>query len=94
MVGRLDVAAPEAMTAKRKAGLYDLIVIDGAVEQVPDALVKALADGGRLVTGLVERGITRLALGRKAAGAVALLALAEIGMPVLAEGALAEKWAF
>jgi protein-L-isoaspartate(D-aspartate) O-methyltransferase len=44
---------------------YDLIVIDGRVEQVPDALVDQLADGGRLACAIHDKGATRLALGRK-----------------------------
>lgn len=45
---------------------YDLIVIDGAVEQVPPALIDQLADGGRLVAPVAERGVTRLSIGRRA----------------------------
>lgn len=45
---------------------YDLIVIDGLIEQVPDALIAQLKDGGRLVTALLDRGASRLAFGRKA----------------------------
>ena len=48
------------------AGPYDLIFIDGAVEFVPDAVVEQLRDGGRVATGIVDRGVTRLALGRRA----------------------------
>jgi protein-L-isoaspartate(D-aspartate) O-methyltransferase len=73
---------------------YDLIVIDGAAEVLDDALVAALAEGGRLVTGLVERGVTRLATGCKVAGTLSLLPLAEIGMPVLAEFAAPRRWSF
>ena len=48
---------------------YDQILIDGAVEFIPDAIIDQLADGGRLGTALVDRGITRLVVGRKAGGA-------------------------
>ena len=51
-------------------------------------------ENGRVVTGLAERGVTRLAAGRKVAGDVALLPLAEIGMPVLAEFAAPKGWSF
>ncbi len=34
---------------------YDVLVIDGAVEHVPDALVAQLAAGGRVVTGIADR---------------------------------------
>jgi protein-L-isoaspartate(D-aspartate) O-methyltransferase len=73
---------------------YDLILIDGAAEVLDDALVAALAEGGRIVTGLAERGVTRLAIGRKVGGALSLVPLAEIGMPVLAEFAAPRRWSF
>lgn len=47
---------------------YDLILIDGAVEAVPDAIVGQLAEGGRLAAAILERGVTRLGIGRKAGG--------------------------
>ena len=78
----------------RVLSLVDENVIDGAIETLPAALVTRLADGGRLVTGLIERGVTRLATGRKAAGEVALLPLAEIGIPVLPEFAAPKRWSF
>ena len=43
---------------------YDLIVIDGAAECIPDAIAIQLTPDGRLVTGVVQRGVTRLAIGR------------------------------
>lgn len=95
LVGSLDAVAPaEAGTKKRGKGSYTLIVVDGAAEQLPDALVAALAEDGRLVTGLVERGVTRLAAGRKVAGTLALLPLAEIGIPVVQELAAPKRWSF
>lgn len=54
-------------------GPYDVIVIDGAVEQLPQAIVDQLVDGGRLSTGIIERGVTRLALGRKSGAAFGLV---------------------
>ena len=58
---------------------YDAIVIDGAVESVPDAIVEQLAPGGRLTTGIVDRGVTRLALGRRTAGGFGLVDFADLG---------------
>ena len=46
-------------------GPYDVLVVDGAVEAVPPALVAQLKPGARIVTGLLERGVTRLASGRR-----------------------------
>lgn len=42
---------------------YTLIIIDGAVEELPEALLALAADGARLVTGLAEGAVTRLAKG-------------------------------
>jgi protein-L-isoaspartate(D-aspartate) O-methyltransferase len=62
---------------------YDQILIDGAVEFIPDAIIDQLADGGRLGTALVDRGITRLVVGRKAGGAFGTLSIADAGVPAL-----------
>jgi protein-L-isoaspartate(D-aspartate) O-methyltransferase len=45
-------------------GPYDVIMIDGAIADVPAALRAQLAPGGRLVTGVIDTGVTRLAVGR------------------------------
>lgn len=44
---------------------YDIIVIDGAVEFIPDGLVEQLTLGGRLATCLFENGVQRLVIGRR-----------------------------
>jgi protein-L-isoaspartate(D-aspartate) O-methyltransferase len=94
LVGNVEVLAPGEATAKRRKGGYTLLLIAGAIETLPDNLAAALADGGRVVTGLVERGVTRLATGRKLGGAVSLLPLAEMGIPVLSEFAAPRRWSF
>lgn len=45
---------------------YDLILVDGAIETVPQALIDQLAEGGRLAAAVIERGVNRLTIGRKA----------------------------
>lgn len=67
----------------QKGAPYDLILIDGAVETVPDALVKQLADGGRLVSGLVEDGVTRLAIGRRAGEGFGMVPFADAAAVIL-----------
>ncbi|HEV2594368.1 MAG TPA: protein-L-isoaspartate O-methyltransferase [Sphingomicrobium sp.] len=62
---------------------YDLILIDGAIEYIPEAIIGQLANGGRLGTALFDRGITRLVVGRKAAGAFGTLSIADAGVPAL-----------
>jgi protein-L-isoaspartate(D-aspartate) O-methyltransferase len=76
------VEGPLAM-GWRKDAPYDLILIDGAVEAVPEALVDQLADGGRLAAGIVEEGVTRLALGRKAGDGFGMTAFADAAAAVL-----------
>lgn len=51
---------------------YDVLIVDGAVEHLPDTLVDQVATGGRVVTGIVDRGVTRLATGRKTDGGFGL----------------------
>lgn len=62
---------------------YDQILIDGAVEYIPQAIIDQLGNGGRLGTSLIDRGITRLVIGRKAGGSFGTLSIADAGVPVL-----------
>jgi protein-L-isoaspartate(D-aspartate) O-methyltransferase len=62
---------------------YDQILIDGAVEYLPDAIVDQLADGGRLGAALLDRGVARLIVGRKAGSAFGYLSIGDAGVPVL-----------
>lgn len=94
LVGSLDTIAPGDAGGKAKPGPYSLIVVDGAIEELPDALAARLADGGRLVAGQVLRGVTRLAVGRRVGGTVALQPLAEVGIPALPEFAAPKRWSF
>lgn len=71
-----------------------LLLIDGAIEHLPAALAETLAEGGRVVTGLVERGVTRLATGRKVSGSLGLLPLAETGIPRLGQFDKPTGWTF
>lgn len=93
--GSVSTIAPaDAAAARKKGAAATLILVDGAIEQLPDGLAARLGEGGRIVTGTVERGVTRLASGRKVAGTVALLPVADIGMPVLPEFAAPKRWSF
>ncbi|MDX3910202.1 MAG: protein-L-isoaspartate O-methyltransferase [Sphingobium sp.] len=62
---------------------YDVIIIDGAIEEVPSALVEQLADGGRLTAGVIDKGMSRLAMGRKIHGAFGMQHIADIDMAAL-----------
>jgi protein-L-isoaspartate(D-aspartate) O-methyltransferase len=66
-----------------KGAPYDFILIDGAVEYVPPALVGQAAEGGRIGLALLDRGVTRLAMGRVAGGAFGLAAFADAAVAIL-----------
>jgi protein-L-isoaspartate(D-aspartate) O-methyltransferase len=57
---------------------YDVIVVDGAVEELPAGLIEQVAVGGRVVAGILDRGVTRLSAGRRTAGGFGLLDFADI----------------
>jgi protein-L-isoaspartate(D-aspartate) O-methyltransferase len=76
------VDAADTAHAAGKA-IYDLILIDGAVEDVPAGLVARLAPHGRLGTAIAEHGVTRLAIGRVAGGVLGLRRFADAEVPLL-----------
>jgi protein-L-isoaspartate(D-aspartate) O-methyltransferase len=88
-----EISAAEAATLAG-AGDYSLILVDGAIEQLPEGLAAALADEGRIITGLVLRQVTRLARGRRIAGQVNLAVIEDLGIPVLAPFNAPKRWAF
>lgn len=94
LVLSVETVGASAAIAIQSMPIYKLLLIDGAVEVLPQALVAALEEGGRVVCGLVERGVTRVATGRKRGGKVELAAEADVGMPVLAEFAAPKRWSF
>jgi protein-L-isoaspartate(D-aspartate) O-methyltransferase len=73
---------------------YDVIVVDGALEQLPEALVAQLAAGGRMATGLVERGVTRLAVGSKTASGFGLIDFADADSALLPGFARPKSFSF
>ena len=94
LVQSVETVDPAGANGVQTPSAYDLVLIDGAIEQLPDNLLNALLDGGRVVTGLVLRGVTRLAAGTKSGGAVNLDPLADMGIPVLREFAAPKSWSF
>lgn len=58
---------PLAKGAK-KDGPYDILFVDGAVEELGDALIEQLKVDGRAVFARADRGVTRLCVGTRTAG--------------------------
>lgn len=67
-----NVAVIQGPLAEGCAGQapYDAILIEGAVEQVPDALVDQLREGGRIVALFRENNLGTVRLGHKLDGRV------------------------
>lgn len=65
------VAADDLNQAQAGAP-FSLIIVDGAAEELPSALLGFAAEGARIVTGVIEGAVTRLAKGYVHKGKVAL----------------------
>lgn len=52
-------------------GPYDVIVIEGGVEQVPQALIDQLKEGGRIAAIFIDASAGRVRIGQKTGDAVA-----------------------
>ena len=67
----------------KKVAPYDFILVDGAIEHIPDALIDQLADGGRMGGAILEQNITRLFIGRRAGGGFGFHPISDASTPVL-----------
>lgn len=89
VVGRLEQGAPES-------GSYDVVLIEGAVQQVPQVIFDQLADGGRLTTVVVDSigalGVAQLFI--KEGGVVSGRPLFDAGTPSLADFAPPPRFTF
>lgn len=61
----VSVVTGDLAKGHAKGAPYDVILVDGAVEHVPDVLVRQLADKGRLAAAVIEDGVSRLCIGYK-----------------------------
>lgn len=82
---------PEGRAAQ---GPYDVLFIDGAVETLPEGLWSQLAINGRIATGIVDRGTTRLALGVRSAGGLGLEHFADVACARLPGFAVPARFKF
>lgn len=64
---------------------YDVIVVEGAVDEIPDALIGQLKDGGRLVAVVGEGPVGRATLWRKDGEIVSSLAAFNAAVGSLSE---------
>jgi protein-L-isoaspartate(D-aspartate) O-methyltransferase len=73
---------------------FDAIVIDGAVEHLPQAIADQLSQQGRVASALLDEGVTRLALGRKGGSGFAMVPFADAEAVVLPGFARRRVFAF
>jgi protein-L-isoaspartate(D-aspartate) O-methyltransferase len=73
---------------------YDAIILEGAVEQVPQALFGQLKEEGRLIAVVVTGGVGRVTLFRITGGTVSSLALFNAAVPALAGFEKPKSFAF
>ncbi|MBA3677175.1 MAG: protein-L-isoaspartate O-methyltransferase [Sphingosinicella sp.] len=68
----------------QKAGApYDLILIDGAVEQIPDAIIAQLAENGRLAAAMLDDGVSRISIGRRGGTGFGMAAVSDAASAIL-----------
>ena len=94
LVAEVREATPDAVLSGDVDGVYDLVLVDGAAEEVPASLVATLAPEGRLLTGLIRKGVTKLALGRRSGDDISLIALNETQLPRLPAFDKPKGWTF
>ncbi len=90
----VTTAAADNLGAASANAPYACIIIDGAAEELPDALFTLAADGARLVTGVVEGSVTRLAKGYVQNGNIALKSIADSEIAPLAAFARKPEFVF
>ena len=73
------------LTKGHRAGApYDLILIDGAVEFVPDAIVAQLAEsGGRLAVAMLVGGVAQISIGRRGGAGFGTAAVSDAATAIL-----------
>jgi protein-L-isoaspartate(D-aspartate) O-methyltransferase len=82
-VGNVEIVAAPLNEGHAAGAPYDVLIVDGAIEAIPDALIAQVRSGGRVVSGIAEHGLTRLASGRKTDGGFALAAFVDVECVVL-----------
>jgi len=55
--GNVSVVNGALASGAADKGPYDVILLDGAVEEIPDGLQRQLADGGRLLAVVSDKGV-------------------------------------
>ena len=73
---------------------YSLVIIDGAIAQLPDAIIDQMAEGGRIVCGVMDGTVGRLASGIKQGGQVVLRSFIDMDVAPLPGFARSAEFVF
>ncbi len=73
---------------------FDVILIDGAVEHIPDALKAKVKEGGMILSGMVDHGVTRLCAGYRVGNGLSMQPFLDIGVVHLPGFATAPAFIF
>ena len=62
---------------------YDFVLVDGAIEYVPQTIIDQIVDGGELAAALLEAGVPRLSVGKVIGGALGVASFSDSASAVL-----------
>lgn len=82
-VDNVAVMAGDFRRGLPEQGPYDIIIFEGAVPAVPASILDQLAEGGRLVAVILERGVGKANLFTKLRGTVGKRELFDANIPLL-----------
>ena len=79
----VDTVVGEMAKGWTKGAPYDLMLLDGAAEEIPAELGKQMSTGGVLIGAIDDRGVTRLVVGSCANGAIGWRTIADFDVEPL-----------
>ena len=95
LVANVRVLSPAEVLAGEAGGEpASLLLIDGAAESFPPALAALVREDGRVVGGMLEDGVARLAAGERLGDTLTLLPIIEMGIPRLPQFDKPRTWRF
>ncbi len=77
-----------------KHGPYDVVITEGAIEELPAALADQIKDGGRIVTIMLHEGLSQCRIGYKTGGSISWRYAFDASAPMLAGFERREEFAF
>jgi protein-L-isoaspartate(D-aspartate) O-methyltransferase len=93
-VSNLTIVDADNLADVQTGTRYSLIVIDGAAAELPAALLQLGSEGARVVTGVIDGAVTRLAKGYVHKGNVALKSFADSEIAPIAAFARKREFVF